>query len=143
VSTPIEGGRPLLRVRVLGFPVHLDLSFVIIMAVLGYYPGVTLRDMALWLLITPVAVLVHELGHAVAARSAGARPQIALAGFGGVTSFTLEIHQVDGRLPLRDAAVLFRHWRDVTNAERTDAWLAVLAEHGELVAALGELGGAA
>jgi len=88
VSTPIEGGRPLLRVRVLGFPVHLDLSFVIIMAVLGYYPGVTLRDMALWLLITPVAVLVHELGHAVAARSAGARPQIALAGFGGVTSFT-------------------------------------------------------
>ena len=62
MSTPIEGGRPLLRVRVLGFPVHLDLSFVIIMAVLGYYPGVTLRDMALWLVITPVAVLVHELG---------------------------------------------------------------------------------
>ena len=88
MSTPIEGGRPLLRIRVLGFPVHLDLSFVIIMAVLGYYPGVTLRDMALWLLITPVAVLVHELGHAVAARSAGARPQISLAGFGGVTSFS-------------------------------------------------------
>jgi len=60
----------------------------------------------------------------------------------GQVSFTLEIHQVDGRLPLRDAAVLFRHWRDVTNAERTDAWLAVLAEHGELVAALGQLGGA-
>src|SRR4249919_2464732 len=88
VSTPVQGGRPLLRVRVLGFPVHLDLSFVIVMAVLGYYPGVTARDMALWLLITPLAVLVHELGHAVAARAAGARPQIALAGFGGVTTFT-------------------------------------------------------
>ncbi len=87
MSTPIEGGRPLLRARVLGFPVHLDLSFVLIMAVLGYYPGITLTDMALWLLITPVAVLVHELGHAVTARTAGAQPQITLAGFGGVTTF--------------------------------------------------------
>ena len=87
MSTPVEGGRPLLRLRVLGFPVHLDLSFVIVMAVLGYYPGVRAVDLGLWLLITPFAVLVHELGHAVAARSAGARPQIALTGFGGVTSF--------------------------------------------------------
>jgi Zn-dependent protease len=70
-----------------GFPVHLDISFVIIMGVLGYYPGVTLVDMGLWLLITPVAVLVHELGHAFLARAAGASPQIALAGFGGVTTY--------------------------------------------------------
>ena len=27
-------------------------------------------------------------------------------------SFTLEIHQVEGRLPLADAAPLFSHWRD-------------------------------
>jgi len=54
----------------------------------------------------------------------------------GTLSLTLEIHQVDGRLPLRDAAGLFRHWRDLGNAERTNAWLAVLAEHGELVAAV-------
>jgi Zn-dependent protease len=83
----VGGGRPLLRGRVFGFPVHLDLSFVIVMAVLGWYPGVTLIDMVLWLLITPVAVLVHELGHAVLARTAGARPEIALAGFGGVTTY--------------------------------------------------------
>jgi Zn-dependent protease len=85
---PVEGGRPLLRGRVFGFPVHLDLSFVIIMAVFGYYPGVTLLEMGLWLAITPLAVLVHELGHAVLARAAGASPQIALAGFGGVTTYT-------------------------------------------------------
>jgi Zn-dependent protease len=85
---PVEGGRPLLRGRVLGFPVHLDLSFVIIMAVFGYYPGISLLEMLLWLAITPLAVLVHELGHAVTARAAGASPQIALAGFGGVTTFT-------------------------------------------------------
>lgn len=85
---PVEGGRPLLRGRILGFPVHLDLSFVIIMGLLGYYPGVTATWMILWLLITPIAVLVHELGHAVLARAAGAQPEIALAGFGGVTTFT-------------------------------------------------------
>jgi Zn-dependent protease len=84
---PVEGGRPLLRGRVFGFPVHLDLSFVIVMGVLGWYPGVTPVEFVLWLLITPVAVLVHELGHAVLARAAGARPQIALAGFGGVTTY--------------------------------------------------------
>lgn len=88
MSSPVEGGRPLLQGRLFGFPVHLDISFVIIMAVLGYYPGVTLRNMILWLLITPLAVLVHELGHAVLARAAGAHPHIALAGFGGVTTFT-------------------------------------------------------
>jgi Zn-dependent protease len=83
----VEGGRPLLRGRIFGFPVHLDLSFIIIMGVFGYYPGISLRDMAIWLLITPVAVLVHELGHAVLARRIGARPSIALAGFGGVTTY--------------------------------------------------------
>jgi Zn-dependent protease len=87
VSSPVEGGRPLLRARLFGFPVHLDISFVIIMAVLGYYPGVTLTNMVLWLLITPLAVLTHELGHAVLARAAGAQPEIALAGFGGVTTY--------------------------------------------------------
>lgn len=86
-ESQVEGGRPLLRGRVFGFPVHLDLSFVLIMAVLGYYPGISLRDMLLWLAITPLAVLVHELGHAFVARTTGARPQIALAGFGGVTTY--------------------------------------------------------
>jgi Zn-dependent protease len=96
VSTPIQGGRALLRGRVFGFPVHLDLSFVIIMALFGYTsappntfdePHRTVRFLILWLLITPVAVLVHELGHAIVARTAGAKPEIALAGFGGVTTY--------------------------------------------------------
>jgi hypothetical protein len=49
-------------------------------------------------------------------------------------SFTLEIHQVEGRLPLGDAAGLFRHWRDTTNAERMNYWLSVLAQNAMLVA---------
>jgi hypothetical protein len=48
-------------------------------------------------------------------------------------SFTLEIHQVEGRLPLADAAGLFQHWRDTTNAERMNYWLSVLANNGLLV----------
>jgi hypothetical protein len=48
-------------------------------------------------------------------------------------SFTLEIHQVEGRLPLADASRLFRHWRDTTNAERMNYWLSVLGENAMLM----------
>jgi hypothetical protein len=48
-------------------------------------------------------------------------------------SFTFEIHQVDGRLPLGDAAWLFPHWQDTTNAERMNHWLSVLSENALLI----------
>jgi hypothetical protein len=48
-------------------------------------------------------------------------------------SFTLEIHQFEGRLPLADAARLFSHWQDTTNAERMNYWLSVLGENALLV----------
>jgi hypothetical protein len=51
---------------------------------------------------------------------------------GGV-SFTLEIHQAAGRLPLADAAGLFHHWKNVTNGERMNYWLSVLSENALLV----------
>ena len=58
---------------------------------------------------------------------------------GEACSFTLEIHQVDARLPLGDANDLFSRWDDTTNAERTNGWLAALAGNADLVrAALGE-----
>jgi Zn-dependent protease len=87
VSVPVEGGRPIVKARVFGFPVRMDLSFVLIMGVLGFSSLGAGRDLGLWILITPFAVLVHELGHAVTARTTGAAPQIALTGFGGVTVF--------------------------------------------------------
>ena len=46
----------------------------------------------------------------------------------GRASFTLEIHQVEGRLPVHDTD-LFGHWRDLTNAERMNYRLAVLADN--------------
>lgn len=48
-------------------------------------------------------------------------------------SLMLEIHQAEGRRPLADAADLFGHWSDHTNAERTNHWLAVLAENARLL----------
>ncbi|GAB6900576.1 M50 family metallopeptidase [Kineosporia succinea] len=87
-SGPVEGGRALFKGKVLGFPVHIDWSFIIIMAILGYLSSPSLTGLVVWVLITPVMVLAHELGHAVVARTTGAKPEIALAGFGGVTSFT-------------------------------------------------------
>jgi hypothetical protein len=51
----------------------------------------------------------------------------------GGMSFTLEIHQAEGRLPLADAAGLFAHWQNTTNGERMNYWLSVLAENALLV----------
>jgi hypothetical protein len=48
-------------------------------------------------------------------------------------SFTVEVHQVEGRLPISDAAWLFRHWRDITNAERMNYWLSVLSDNAMLI----------
>jgi hypothetical protein len=46
----------------------------------------------------------------------------------------LEIHQAEGRRPLADdAADLFAHWTNLTNAERANHWLAVLAENARLL----------
>jgi hypothetical protein len=65
----------------------------------------------------------------------GSIVRTARAATGGECSFTLEIHQVEARLPVGDAADLFSRWADTTNAERTNAWLAVLASDADLVRA--------
>ena len=49
------------------------------------------------------------------------------------TSITLEIHQSEGRLPVGNAAALFAHWEDLTNAERMNYWLSVLTDNYTIV----------
>lgn len=87
MSHLVEGGRPLAKVRLFGFPVTVDISFVVVVAILGWYPGVTVTSFVVWLVMVPLAVLVHELGHAFVARTTGARPSITLAGLGGLTTY--------------------------------------------------------
>jgi hypothetical protein len=65
------------------------------------------------------------LASIVSAATGACRPEAA--------SFTLEIHQVEGRLPLADASRLFARWRDTTNAERMNYWLSVLGENALLI----------
>ena len=44
-------------------------------------------------------------------------------------SFTLEIHPTGERLPLGEAAPLFSHWTDKTNAEKMNHWLSILTDN--------------
>ena len=74
---------PALRFRLFGFPVQADASFLLISAMLGF--GLPGRHLVLWVGIAALAVLGHELGHALAARSLGAEARIELAGLGGLT----------------------------------------------------------
>jgi stage IV sporulation protein FB len=65
------------------FPVTVDLSFLLVAVLLGWQRPIP--ELLGWILVVFVSVLVHELGHAVYARSLGARPRILLRGFGGLT----------------------------------------------------------
>ena len=58
----------------------------------------------------------------------------ALQVFGAETaSFTLEIHPTMERLPLEDAAHLFNHWQDKTNAEKMNHWISMLCKNHQLL----------
>jgi Zn-dependent protease len=88
MSTEVQGGRPLGRFRVLGFPVHVDLTFVLFVGFLGFAQGLGLQELVVWILLALVSVLLHELGHAVLAKRTGASPEITLMAMGGVTTYT-------------------------------------------------------
>jgi hypothetical protein len=51
----------------------------------------------------------------------------------GLVSFTLEIHPTFERMHLGEAASLFPHWVDKTNAEKMNHWLNVLTSNQKLL----------
>lgn len=67
-------------------PIRLDPSLFIILAFIGFRPGVSLNEILVWVAVAAFCILVHELGHAVAFLAFGRQPSILLYGFGGVTS---------------------------------------------------------
>ena len=84
---PREGGSGL-RFPLFGFPVRIHPSFLLIAVLIGLgSPGVSLGLVIVWTVVVLVSVLVHELGHAFAARGLGAAPTVDLYVFGGVTAF--------------------------------------------------------
>lgn len=75
----------MLRFRLFGFPVRVSLLFLIMAVLLGR--GRSAAELPVWVAIVFVSVLVHELGHAFAARAFGQEPTILLHGMGGLTSW--------------------------------------------------------
>lgn len=74
-----------LRFRLLGMPVTVRTSFLIIAALIGF-AGVGNTEFTIaWIVIVFVSILIHELGHALTARSFGSDVAIELNGLGGLT----------------------------------------------------------
>jgi Zn-dependent protease len=90
VGLPLPARGSGLQLRVLGFPVSVHPSFFLLAAILAFSGGLTLTEIAIWIVLVAVSVLVHELGHAVVARRFGAAPEIDLYGLGGVTRYSAD-----------------------------------------------------
>jgi len=69
----------------LGIPVRIEPVFLVMMGVLAFANGYTGALIPVFMAVAGLSVLIHELGHAGAHRAFGARPDITLTGFGGVT----------------------------------------------------------
>ncbi len=71
--------------RLLGFPVHVRAGFVMFMVLIVILYG---GEFGLWLAGSlAIFTLIHELGHAVAARAAGADAEISLNFLAGYASY--------------------------------------------------------
>jgi Zn-dependent protease len=74
--------------RLLGFDVRVRAGFVIFLALIVFIYQGEQRQFGIWLAGSiAVLTLLHELGHAVAARNAGAEASISLDFLAGYTSF--------------------------------------------------------
>jgi Zn-dependent protease len=83
---PRQAGRP--HFRLLGFPVHVGSGFVLFMILLAVVPRGGSGRFGIWLAAgVAVFTLIHELGHAVVARRAGAEAGISLEFMAGYTSY--------------------------------------------------------
>lgn len=76
-----------LRFSVMGIPVRVHPMFWLVAVLLGSaIPELSL--VAIWVGCLFVSILVHELGHALAARSFGWPPDIIMYGFGGLARYS-------------------------------------------------------
>ncbi|MCS7304321.1 MAG: hypothetical protein NZ602_04350 [Thermoguttaceae bacterium] len=73
--------------RLLGIPVRVHPFFWIVALILGANQIRSPVDLILWVLAVFVAILVHELGHALLMRLLGFHPAITLYGLGGYASY--------------------------------------------------------
>ncbi|MCA9103129.1 MAG: site-2 protease family protein [Planctomycetales bacterium] len=83
-----------LRFSVFGIPVRVHPWFWAIALMLGLNPRGQNRpdDVLIWIVAVFVSILIHELGHAFAARACGWPPRITLYAMGGLASFSPTYH---------------------------------------------------
>lgn len=74
-----------LRFRLLGIPVRIDLTFFVVVALVGWGGAQTDASLVVWIVVAFVSILWHELGHAIVFRIYGMRSEIVLHGMGGHT----------------------------------------------------------
>ncbi len=75
-----------LHFSVIGIPVRVHPMFWLISAIMGWQAG-RLDLVMVWIGCVFVSILIHELGHALAARSFGWPPHIVLFHFGGYAAY--------------------------------------------------------
>ena len=74
--------------RLLGIPVTVRPSFLLIAALLGLSAARVSLVFA-WIAVVFVSILLHEMGHALTARAFGSEVEIELNAIGGLTSWTV------------------------------------------------------
>lgn len=76
-----------LRFSLIGIPVRVHPMFWLVALLMGLRGNDEPVPMILWVGTVFVSILIHELGHALAARAYGWAPWITLHGFGGLASY--------------------------------------------------------
>jgi Zn-dependent protease len=87
-----------LRFSLLGIPVRIHPFFWLAVVLLGLRANSKPLEMLFWVGACFVSILVHELGHALAARAHGWEPWITLHGFGGLASYQPTYHKPSSQI---------------------------------------------
>jgi Zn-dependent protease len=74
-----------IQFKIFNIPVRIHLYFLIIVVFLSTTRIAQPALLVSWVAVVTVSVILHELGHALAARAFGREPSIELIGIGGVT----------------------------------------------------------
>lgn len=73
--------------KLFGIPIRFQLSFPLIIGLLGFGRLPDVVGFVSWLLVATFSILVHELGHAFACQAFGLKPRIVFHGMGGATAW--------------------------------------------------------
>lgn len=79
---------PVPTFSVFGIPVRVRPSFLLIAALLGMSVG-RVDALIAWVIVVFFSILIHELGHALTARSYGSEVEIELNAVGGLTTWSI------------------------------------------------------